>query len=112
MTGLYGVVSYAANRRRVEIGVRIALGATWARVMRLILREALTTVGIGSAIGGLFSVLLIRAIWPLLSGQQNTTTPLVLGAVFVLTVIVSLAAALRPALGAAAVDPIVALHEN
>jgi hypothetical protein len=112
MTGLYGVVSYAAQRRRVEIGVRIALGATWARVMRLILRDAITTVGIGSAIGGLFAVLLIRAIWPLLSGQQNATTPLALGAVFVLTLIVSVAAALRPALRAAAVDPIVALHEN
>jgi ABC-type antimicrobial peptide transport system permease subunit len=112
MTGLYGVVSYAAQRRRVEIGVRIALGATWQRVMRLILRDAITTVGIGSAIGGLFAVLLIRAIWPLLSGQQNATTPLALGAVFVLTLIVSVAAALRPALRAAAVDPIVALHEN
>ena len=112
MTGLYGVVSYAAQRRRVEIGVRIALGATWARVMRLILRDAITTVGVGSAIGGLFAVLLIRAIWPLLSGQQNATTPLALGAVFVLTLIVSVAAALRPALRAAAVDPIVALHEN
>jgi predicted permease len=112
MTGLYGVVSYSAHRRRLEIGVRIALGATWVKVMQLVLREAVGPVGIGSAAGGLLSLLLIRAIWPLLAGQQSATAPAALLVVFALTLLASLGAVLRPALAAASVDPMVTLRQE
>ena len=112
MTGLYGIVSYAANRRRFEIGVRIALGASWSAIMRLMLRDAVTIVGAGSIAGGVLSFALIRAIWPLLAGNQSAMTPLALLAVFVLMLTVGVAAALRPALGAAAVDPMLALRQD
>ena len=112
MTGLYGVVSYSAHRRRLEIGVRIALGATWGKVMRLVLQEAVGPVGIGSAAGGLLSLLLIRAIWPLLAGQQSATAPAALLVVFALTLLASLGAVLRPALAAASVDPMVTLRQD
>jgi putative ABC transport system permease protein len=111
MTGLYGVVSYAANRRRFEIGLRIALGASWSAVMQLMLRDAVMMVGAGSIAGGILSFVLIRAIWPLI-GDQSSTTPLALLAVFVLMLIVGIAAALRPVLGAAAVDPVLALRQD
>jgi len=112
MTGLYGVASYTANRRRPEIGVRIALGATWSTVMRLMLRESITTIGIGSVAGGALSLVLIRAIWPLLAGQQSATAPLVLLVVFALTLLVGLGAVLRPALAAASVDPMATLRQD
>jgi putative ABC transport system permease protein len=112
MTGLYGVVSYAANCRRFEIGLRIALGASWSAIMRLMMRDAVGIVGAGSIVGGVLSFALIRAIWPLLAGDQSAMTPLALLAVFVLTLTVGVAAALRPALRAAAVDPMLALRQD
>jgi predicted permease len=112
MTGLYGVVSYAANRRRFEIGLRIALGASWPAIMQLMLRDAVMIVGAGSIAGGALSFALIRAIWPLLAGDQSSMTPLALLAVFVLMLTVGVAAALRPALGAAALDPMLALRQD
>jgi ABC-type antimicrobial peptide transport system permease subunit len=112
MTGLYGAVSYAANRRRFEIGLRIALGASWSAIMQLMLRDAVMIVGAGSIAGGTLSFVLIRAIWPLLAGHQSSMTALALLAVLVLMLIVGIAAALRPALGAAAVDPMLALRHD
>jgi ABC-type antimicrobial peptide transport system permease subunit len=112
MTGLYGVVSYAANRRRFEIGLRIALGASWSAIMQLMVQDAVVIVGAGSIAGGVLSFALIRAIWPLLAGDQTSMTPLALLAVFVLMLTVGIAAALRPALGAAAVDPMLALRQD
>jgi putative ABC transport system permease protein len=62
MTGLYGSVSYAASHRRFEIGVRIALGASWSAIMRSMLRDAVIIVGVGSIFGSLLSFALTRAI--------------------------------------------------
>jgi hypothetical protein len=112
MTGLYGIVSYAANRRRFEIGVRIALGASRLSITRSILWDAIKVVGAGSIAGAVLSFVLIRAIWPLIAGGRNSTTPLALFAVFVLIVTVGIVAALRPALGAASADPVLALRQD
>jgi predicted permease len=112
MTGLYGSVSYTAARRRFEIGVRIALGASWSAIVRLMLHDAVAIVGVGSLVGSGLSFALTRAIWPLLAGDQSSMTPLAIAAVFVLTLVVAVAAALRPALAAAAVDPVLALRQD
>jgi predicted permease len=112
MTGLYGIVSYAASRRRFEIGVRIALGASWSAIMRLMLRDAVIIVGVGSIFGSVLSFALTRAIWPLLAGNRSSMTPLAILAVFALMLLVGIAAALRPALTAAAVDPMRALRQD
>jgi predicted lysophospholipase L1 biosynthesis ABC-type transport system permease subunit len=112
MTGLYGIVSYAANRRRFEIGLRIALGASWSAIMQLMLWDAIMIVGAGSIAGGMLSFVLIRALWPLIAGGQSATTPLALLPVFVLMMSVGIVAALRPALAAASLDPMRALRQD
>jgi ABC-type antimicrobial peptide transport system permease subunit len=80
--------------------------------MRLMLRDAVTTVGVGSIFGGVLSFALTRAIWPLLAGDQGSMTCLAILAVFALTLTMGNAAALRPALTAAAVDPVRALRQD
>jgi ABC-type antimicrobial peptide transport system permease subunit len=112
MSGLYGIVSYAASRRRFEIGVRMALGASRFVIVRLIARDAVMMVGAGSILGGVLSLGLIRALWPLLPGGAGTVAPLALGAVLVVMMIVGVAAALRPALRSASIDPSVALRRD
>jgi len=112
MIGLYGVVSYAANRRRFEIGVRIALGASWSAIVRLMMRDTIMMVGVGSVAGSVISFALIRAIWPFLSGSQRSMTPVAPIAVFILMLAVGIVAALRPALRAAALDPVGALRQD
>jgi len=61
-TGIYGVVAYAVARRRREIAIRVAVGATHRRVLQLVLRRLATCVAIGS----LFGVLLALALRPIL----------------------------------------------
>ncbi len=56
MVGLYGVISYMVQRRRSEIGVRMALGASRADILRMILREAAVLLGIGLAVGTALSL--------------------------------------------------------
>ena len=112
MTGSYGSVSYAAARRQFEIGLRIALGAPWSAIIRLMRRAAVIIVSVGSIVGSGLSFALPRAMWPLLAGDQGSTAPLAVLAVFALTLIVGVAAALRPALAAAAVDPMVTLRQD
>jgi predicted permease len=113
ITGLYGAISYAAARRRFEMGVRAALGAPRSTIVQLILRDAVVLVGAGSVIGSLLSFLLLRAIWPLLAGAQNgMLSTFAIVVVGLLILLVSLAAALRPALAAARVSPMLALRQD
>jgi ABC-type antimicrobial peptide transport system permease subunit len=78
----------------------------------LMLREPLRMVSAGSLVGGLLSLVLIRAIWPLLAGDQSGLAPLTLIAVFALMLAVGMAAALRPASRAASTDPMSALRQE
>src|SRR5947207_14977845 len=66
--GLYGVIAYMVARRRNEIGVRIALGADRARVIRLVLSEAVLLVGMGLAAGVVIALWAGRAAAALLFG--------------------------------------------
>ena len=109
--GLYGVMSYTVARRRGEIGVRIALGAARARVVRMVLGEVATVVLIGVAIGGVASLASARLITTFLYGMRPVEPGVYALAVAVLGG-VTLAAGLVPAWRAARVDPIEALREE
>jgi putative ABC transport system permease protein len=107
--GTYGVISYAVTQRTREFGVRIALGATPARLFGLVLRHALLLALVGAAFGiggALAGATLIRR---LLYGV-SPADPATLAAVTLLLTVVALLACYLPARRATRVDPLVALR--
>jgi len=109
--GLYGLVSFAVNRRTREIGIRIAVGATYGRVMRMILRQGLAPAWVGMIAGLLLSAAaarLLTSFVPTDGGVDLRVLFLVVPAL----VTVTLVAALIPARRAALIDPTVALRED
>jgi predicted permease len=109
--GLYGVISYTVARRRNEIGIRIALGASRPRVVKLVLREAAILVFAGMAIGAVLAIALARTAASLLYGLKPADPATILLSLASLTT-VALAASLIPALRAARLDPMAALRED
>jgi putative ABC transport system permease protein len=109
--GIYGVLSYSVARRTREIGVRMALGAVRGRVVAMVLRDSLTPVVIGSALGVLAALVGARVIAALLYGV-SATDPFTFVGVVVVLLGVAVVASIIPASRAARVDPIVALREN
>jgi len=107
--GIYGVVSYSVAERTHEIGIRIALGAQSADVLRLVIGQALRIVSIGIVIGLVVSFSLSRAISSLLYGV-TPTDPLTFIAISLLLCGVALLASYIPARRATQVDPGVALR--
>jgi predicted permease len=109
MMGIYGVVSYVANQRTREIGLRVALGARRADVLRLVIREGwhLTLIGLG--IGVVIAMTMALGLSRLLYGL-NPFNPLVFGIVLVLLSVLALTACFLPARRAARVDPMTALR--
>jgi predicted permease len=107
--GVFGVMAYSVSRRTREIGVRVALGAGYGDVLRMILSQGLRTVFIGVAIGIAGSLALTRTVESLLFGV-TATDPLTFGAVTLLLVVAALLACYIPARRATKVDPLVALR--
>jgi predicted permease len=107
--GLYGVLSYAVAQRTREIGVRMALGAQAGDVLRLVLREALTLVGIGLVMGWLAAAGAARLLSGFLYGI-STLDAVTFVALPVLLTLVALGASLIPARRATKVDPLIALR--
>src|SRR5262249_46555632 len=107
--GIYGVLSYSVARRTREMGVRMALGANTGSVLRLVLRQAMTTALIGIVIGLMGSFILMRFMQSMLY-EVSTFDPLTFAAVAVLLLAVALLASYLPARRAMKVDPIVALR--
>jgi putative ABC transport system permease protein len=107
--GIYGAISYAVAQRTGEIGIRMALGAARADVLGMVLRQGLAVVGSGVAIGLAGAWMLTRTLSGLLYGV-TATDPLTFVAVPVLLVLLSAVACCVPALRAARVDPLTALH--
>jgi predicted permease len=107
--GLYGLMSYVVLRRTGEIGLRLALGARPARVLRMILRDSLTLLGVGLALGLTAGLAASRVIESMLFGL-SPADPLTFGAVAAILFGVGLLASLLPALRAARVDPMTALR--
>jgi putative ABC transport system permease protein len=109
--GIYGVTSFAVAQRTREIGLRMALGADRARVLWAVVREGMTTVLWGAAVGvfGAYAAIrsvgsLVHAVRPADPAPLVVVTALLLAAAFVACVL--------PARRAALVDPLVALRED
>jgi ABC-type antimicrobial peptide transport system permease subunit len=109
--GLYGTMSYTLARRRRELGVRIALGAARARVMRLVLAEVGRLVAAGLALGGAAALLATRWVAPFLFGLTPVDPPTWTLAIVTLAA-AALAAGALPAWRAAAVDPVQAIRAD
>ncbi|HEX8698763.1 MAG TPA: ABC transporter permease [Myxococcaceae bacterium] len=107
--GIYGVLSYLVNQRTQEMGVRMAMGATRAQVVWLVLRQGLATVGMGLALGMLGALWFTHLLSSLLF-YVSELDPVAFAAAPIILLVVALVAILVPALRASRVDPIVALR--
>ena len=107
--GLYGVTSFLATQRTQEIGVRMALGANRADILRLIVHEGARLLLLGAALGLAASLALTQLLKSLLFGI-GPRDPVTFVAVALLLGLVALAATLIPARAAMRVDPVEALR--
>jgi putative ABC transport system permease protein len=111
LLGIYGVISSSVAQRTHEIGIRMALGASFPSVIRMVLASGMRLVGAGVALGLILSFLSVRV----LAGQVwklSTFDPYSFVAVSVLVVAAGLSACFWPARAAARVNPISALREE
>jgi ABC-type antimicrobial peptide transport system permease subunit len=111
MIGLYGVVVYTVNQRRHEFGIRVALGASRAAVLRLVAADAIRLVAAGSVlgIGGALATTRLLETWLYGVDARDGGT---MAAVSIVLVITAIAACIQPARRALAVDPVTALKER
>ena len=108
--GLYGVTAYGVSRRRIEIGVRLALGAAPRAIVRLVLRRVGLQVAMGSALGIMVSLWVSPLVAKLLYGVQPHD-PMTLGAGAFLLVASSVVAGWLPARSASRADPAQVLRD-
>ncbi|HEY6308072.1 MAG TPA: ABC transporter permease [Candidatus Angelobacter sp.] len=107
--GIYGVIAYSVAQRTHEIGIRMALGADKAAVLRLILRQSARIAVLGLASGTGAALLATRALSSLLFGVRADDPAIFLGVAASLLVVI-LAASYLPARKATRVDPLIALR--
>jgi ABC-type antimicrobial peptide transport system permease subunit len=111
MAGIYGVMSYAAAVRRREYGIRLALGADAARLLRLVLAEGGLLVAAGVTIGVAGAVAATRVLGALLY-EITPTDPLTFVAVALLLACVAMLACLNPAFRVMRLDPMTILRHE
>jgi macrolide transport system ATP-binding/permease protein len=110
--GLYGVVAYAVSRRTREIGVRMAIGATPARVVRMVMKQGAVFTGLGLAIGLALVIPIARNVLPSFLIGVNPLGAVVMLGVPVLLAMGTMAACWIPALRASRVEPTRALRQD
>jgi ABC-type antimicrobial peptide transport system permease subunit len=108
-TGLYGTHSFRVNRRKTEIGIRIALGASRTHVLVMVMRESLWVLGFGLAAGIPLTLFAMRPLKSMLYGV-SPLDPVAFGLAIAVVILVSACAALAPARRAASVEPMQALR--
>ena len=108
-TGIYGVIAYWTQLRTHEIGIRVALGASRSKVMRLVLYGGLRLLAVGVVLGLLLALGLSRFIAGLLFGI-SATDPLTIICVTVLLAGAAMLACFLPALKAGRLDPVDAIR--
>jgi putative ABC transport system permease protein len=111
MVGIFGVLTYSVEQRAREFGVRVALGATSASILRLVLGSAALTIAIGAAIGLAAAAAVSQTISVFLFGVQplDPVTFVSVGLLLTLTAILATAA---PAWRATRVDPVEAFRSE
>ena len=108
-SGLYGLIAHSVTERTHEIGVRMALGAERADVVRLVIRHGLSMTGLGIAIGWAGAAMLSRTLRSLLFGI-DPIDPMTFGCVAVMLASVALLACYLPAWRATRIAPVTALR--
>jgi predicted permease len=108
-TGINGTVAYAVSQRRREIGIRVAVGATSAGVLRLVLGRMVMLIIVGAAVGSVLALAAGRTLASVVY-QASPRDPLVFAAVAGVLVIVGIAACWTPALRSLRIEPMTALR--
>jgi predicted lysophospholipase L1 biosynthesis ABC-type transport system permease subunit len=109
--GIYGVMAYSVSQRKREIGIRMAIGAASGDVVRLVMRQGLTLVLVGTGLGLAGALAVSRLIRGVLYGN-GANDPLTFVAVPLLLVGVAMLATWLPARKASALDPLLALRQE
>jgi predicted lysophospholipase L1 biosynthesis ABC-type transport system permease subunit len=107
--GIYGVITYVVGQRRVEIGIRMALGAQREEVVRLVAMQSLRLASLGIGIGLAGAVLANRLLRTLLY-EVSPTDPMTLGVVSLALATVAAGAGWIPARRAARISPVEAMR--
>ena len=111
MVGLYGLVAYTVSRRTREIGVRMAIGAQPGSILRMVVRQGAVLVAVGAAVGLGLTIAVsgaLRSAFPSTQSIDLGVYALIVPALLVVTLL----AALLPALRAARIDPLAALRQD
>lgn len=109
LVGIYGVVAYLVTRRRAEIGVRMALGASTGSVVRLVVGQGLRPVLAGTVVGVLGALAAARLLSTWLRGV-TASDPIILAGTAVALIVVAAVASYVPARRATRVDALEAIR--